>query len=503
MTPIAPPRAAAFREFVNRRWDLVLSALLLVYFLVRLVFLAIWLDPTVPPDEITHFGRIGVYSKALWLPEDSPETYPFGLISHSPFLYYFLMGKILLFNVFPISDLLFLRLINAMMAVSTTVYSYRWFGLMTGNALARTLFLLVITNTLMFTGIGASVSYDNLTNLFGAMSIYYLFTFFDQRRPSTLVACAACWLAGCLTKVTFLPLALILLAIFSVHERRSLGDLPRRLLADLKLLRIGRVLLYGLTLVLFALTLKLYGGNYLRFGWLTPSSTQVLGVENAMKYRIYARNYVVRQYREGKLTWEEALEMAAKIPQTGNRRRALQLLHVEKHPGLKGTIWEPHVYLGIWSHITLQRTVGYDGHRVMSKDFRELAPLWGMFLVAFLVFVRKWHPAEAKGYPTYAAVIILFYVSVLMWHINYPRYLTSGVPDLDVRGRYLFPFMAPICGLFVRYLIEYLPRRSQVLVALAVALYFIYGDFPFFLLHLSPCWFKGTAAWPECAATLG
>ena len=35
MTPNASPGKPSFREVVNRRWDLVLAALLLAYFLVR------------------------------------------------------------------------------------------------------------------------------------------------------------------------------------------------------------------------------------------------------------------------------------------------------------------------------------------------------------------------------------------------------------------------------------------------------------------------------------
>ena len=194
------------------RWELALVVLLLVYFAARLGYFAVRVHPSNPPDEITHFGLCVAFSSAALVPADSADTFRYGAIAHQPFFYYLLMGKLLSINVFPLSDLVFLRLMNGALGVLTAIYGYRWIGLLTGNALVRLLFLAMLTNTLMFTGLSASVSYDNLANLLVAMSFFYLFAFFDQRNAKQVAAFALSILAGCITKRTLLPLAFVLVA---------------------------------------------------------------------------------------------------------------------------------------------------------------------------------------------------------------------------------------------------------------------------------------------------
>ncbi len=498
--PVTERPQGSFRQQLNERWDLALAALLLAYFAVRLIFFALWLDPTVPADEIDHFGRVEVFSKATLLPDNTPDSFAYGMVTHRPFLYYVLMAKLLPGNVFPISDLVFLRLINAGLGVLLIVFAWRWIVLITESRLIRTLFLVLVTNTAALTGVAASVSYDNLANLLAVMSIYYMTAFFERRRVNDALALAACLLAGTVTKVAFLPLALILPVVFVIRERKSLSGWPRELIGSLAWRAWP---LYAALLLLLAANAGLWGGNILQHGKLLPGTTDVMSLEDALKNRIFARDYIARQYREGALTFEEAVEMTSIIQQRGNRHRALSLLSLARNPGaLHASIWSPDVYAGVWRHIMVRRLTGYDGHRVMRKTFQQLSPLYLMFAVAAIAFIRKWRPGDAKGYLGHAALIALSYAMILMWRVGYARYQVSGAPDLGVQGRYLLPVWILICGLLAVYLLQYLPRRAQILAASGVAFYFLWGDFPYFLLNATPCWFMGTAAWPECAATL-
>ena len=93
--------------------------LLLAYFGVRLIFFALMISPSVPPDEVTHVGLCRIFSKVFLLPVNSPETYEFGLVTNTPWLYYWIMGKLLHLNVCGIPDLLFLRLLNIPLAFGT------------------------------------------------------------------------------------------------------------------------------------------------------------------------------------------------------------------------------------------------------------------------------------------------------------------------------------------------------------------------------------------------
>src|ERR1700690_117612 len=87
------------------RWSVTL---LLVYFGLRLVFFSSTVSPYVPPDEHTHFEISRIFSKISFLPENARETYEYGLVTNIPYLYYWIMGRLLNLNFFGIPDLLFL-----------------------------------------------------------------------------------------------------------------------------------------------------------------------------------------------------------------------------------------------------------------------------------------------------------------------------------------------------------------------------------------------------------
>ncbi|HYA13620.1 MAG TPA: hypothetical protein VEF33_04695, partial [Syntrophales bacterium] len=198
---------AAFPSPRQFRW---IAAFLLAYFGTRLLFFALEISPAIPPDETTHFGICRIFSKVFLLPENTSESYQYGLVTNIPWLYYWIMGKLLFLNFFGIPDLVFLRLLNIPLAFGTVCYTWRLLRLLTDDRLTQLLLIVAMTNTMMFSFLSASVSYDNLTNLLAVMSVYYLFAFFRERSGVMLLISCFCQLVGCLTKITILPLILIL-----------------------------------------------------------------------------------------------------------------------------------------------------------------------------------------------------------------------------------------------------------------------------------------------------
>jgi hypothetical protein len=485
-----PISSAAARGGIPR-WEKWVVGLLLAWFAARLVFLALRLHPMVPPDEVTHFGRCLAYSKVLLIPDNSPETLVHGLVNHRPYLYYWLMGKLLNLNVFPESDLGFLRLANAAMGLLTVVYGYRWMCRMTDNPLVRVLFVVLITNTLMFTGVSAAVSYDNLANLLAAMAVYYLFAFFEGRRPESLAVFALVLLAGALTKRTFLPLGFIMLAVLALRERRALPTAHRHLLDFARSLkppewrRPALCVLLGLGL---ALNLGLYGGNWLRYEKLVPGFDQVVGFEGAMKNRIFARDFVTREFRQGRLSYDQALRMTEKIKHRGDRGDAKILLRAAQLPD--SALIGPVAYVSAWSQQMLLGIVGYWGHRQALKNHDQMLPYFAILALAGVLFIRKWRQEEARGYTGWAALIGFGYAMVLIWLVNYPSYLETRFVQLAVQGRYVFPVLVPLWGLLAHTLLVYWPRRAQVAITLVVAGVFLYGDSPFFLANTDGRWFS-------------
>lgn len=296
------------------------------YFLFRLLYFATHISHYVPPDEVTHFGLSQIFSKTLLLPENSVESYSFGLLTHIPYLYYFVMGKCLKLNVFPVSDLVFLRFFNCMISFATVIYAYEWVRLITRNSLCHLLFVILITNTPMFSFLGAAVSYDNLTNLFAVTALYYLHLFFQNSNASRLLLFVISLLGGALTKTTFLPLALAYLGLLVFHERKHLKTVFPLVKEALLSLRMGQKVLLGLAFLLLALNTALYLENLIRFRRMIPRFNQVLTEEQSMKYRIYARNRIVSLYKSGELTFNEAVQKAKEIQHPGDLVSTLHLL---------------------------------------------------------------------------------------------------------------------------------------------------------------------------------
>ena len=149
---------------------------LMAYFGLRLLFLANYISPFLPPDEATHFGICDIFSRVPFWPENSPESYQFGLVTNIPWLYYWIMGKLLALNVTGISDLVFLRLLNIPLAFGHVYFTWRLLRLMTNDRLTQVLLLAAMTNTMMLTFLSAFVSYDNLANLLAACALEVLVT---------------------------------------------------------------------------------------------------------------------------------------------------------------------------------------------------------------------------------------------------------------------------------------------------------------------------------------
>ncbi|MCB1056462.1 MAG: hypothetical protein KDD11_13250 [Acidobacteria bacterium] len=488
-----PSPAPVTGDLGQRLYRGILAALLL-YFVAKLLFFAVSIRPELPPDEVTHIGRAHLFAQALWIPDDGPATWRYGLIEGKPFLYYVLMGKTLqLFGWLPLSDVLLLRLVNAVLGLVTVLYGLRWIRLMTPNRIVHLLFAAILTNILMFTGICAAVSYDNLTNALAAMALFYTFAFFRDRSAESLAKGQLALAAGALTKFTFLPLLFIVEVVLVAREGRRLAGTWSEVRAALRPAQgaRGRRVLFAVTAVVGFGAAGFYGTNLLVFGHLTPKPEQVLTLEQAMQNRIFARNFIVKQFKEGNLTYEQAVELTRGIHNPGNRHRARNLLALARDPDrLQASLMGPVEYVWAWGNFMLADGLGYHGHKVMRKWGKDLYPVLILLLLVLVLFIRKWQPEDAGGGWTAAAIIAFFYAMVLLWVVNYRVYLGSGMLDYALQGRYIFPVLIPIVGIVAYYLVAFLPRRSQVLVALLVGGYFVYGELPFFLDHSNRAWFS-------------
>lgn len=467
------------------------TGLLLAYFGVRLIFFALNISAYVPPDEATHAGLCKIFSKVFLLPENSPATYEFGLVTNTAWLYYWIMGKLLHFNIFGLSDLVFLRLLNIPFAFCTIWYSIRLLRLLTDNRLAQLLLVVVITNTPMFSLLSASISYDNLANLLAAMAIYYEFAFFKNRSGCLLVTSLLCQMAGSLTKITFLPLILVLNVLLVLNEVKNLKTVPEEFRRWSRTISRRTLLTLLLLIIAVGLNLQLYAGNYLRYGSPNPGMSQVISPETAMQSNLDARGIIFNQYKEGKISYMDALILTGEIKHPGNKADTFYLLMNYEKLKRNPQLWlSPLNYANFWFQTMAASIFGIRAHLGMFKPPLYLLPMYVFMTLAFLGFIIRWRPREAGWSPLSLAAVAVSYAGLLIYEVNFDAYLNYGEPSLTVYGRYLFIVMAPVYVLLCHYLLCLF--RSELIrtaLALATALLFISYDFPWFLMHATAEWY--------------
>jgi hypothetical protein len=479
------------KKFPSSRQMKWILAIFCLYFGLRLLFFAFFISPYIPPDEVTHLGMAKIFSKVLLFPENSAETFQHGLVTNISWLYYWVMGKLLPLNVFGMSDLLFLRLLNIPFAFGTVYFSWRLLRFLTDDRLTQLLLVVVMTNTLMFSFLSASVSYDNLVNLLAVMSIYYLFAFFKERSVGFLVISFLCQLAGCLTKVSFLPLSLILVVLWVLCEVKGVRSLP---VAVKRYYREKGWRAYVLSFAVLAgllLNIQLYGGNYLQYGKLRPMMSDVLSLDIALEHRIAARDTIVEYFKDGTLNYQQAMRMTRFVPHEGDRADAAYLIQgLADHRANGYEVLGPVAYIVPWTEYIAASTFGIKAHLSIINKGLTIVPVAVLMLLALLGFVVHWRRGNQVRIAAYLALLCGAYAILLMYVHNYQVYLYYENLSMGLQGRYVFPVIGAFYVWFSYSLMRLFRRESLRLgLAIAAAFVFVALDFPFFLYHATRNWF--------------
>lgn len=482
---------AVEEKFPSPRHTKWIIVTLLVYFGLRLLFFATAISPDIPPDEVTHFGISTIFSKAFLLPDNSPDSYQYGLVTNIPWLYYWLMGKLLVLNFFGISDLVFLRLLNIPIAFATVYYVRQLVRLLTADRLTELLVVVAMTNTLMFSFLSASVSYDNLANLLAAMATYYLFAFFISRNGFYLAFSCMSILAGCLTKTTFIPLVPLFALLFVIYEARNIRAHFSEMGAFFKAPgRSGVAVLVGIFVGLL-LNIQLFGGNYLKYQTISPPVEVVLPLEKAMQHRLTARNHIFNLFKEGKISVEKAKEMAVQIKHPGDREDTIGLVEnyaYARQSGFKPL--GPAPYTAMWILQMLSTSFGIKAHIGMPNHGISFIPLTLLILFVLTAYLVRWRPWDMKWIPTSLLAVAFGYAAFLIIKINYPNYVDSTDIVLTVAGRYIFPIMGPVYAVSCMYLMRlFKGEKGRLALAAFTVLVLVYSDFPLFLTKVTPEWY--------------
>ena len=116
-------------------------------------------------------------------------------------------------------------------------------------------------------------------------------------------------------------------------------------------------------------------GNVIRFGQLEPSFDKVVGHENAMQNRIYARNKIAGLFRRGEVSYAQAVKMTSLIPHAGDRQGALLLLRAAVQDRQQGGFRVDRFrYAFHWLDRMAAKIFGIMAHRNLEKGPYALLP---------------------------------------------------------------------------------------------------------------------------------
>ncbi len=342
--------------------------------------------------------------------------------------------------------LVVLRLVGLFYALGSIVFCYLISKEFIKNKWYQLLPPFLLTNSLMFVFVSGGVNYDNLTVLFSMAGIYYLLRVVNGKDYfSNSLVWMICIAFGALVKYPILPLALFMFMvwlIYTLKKRKSIFPLPapgwKRLL-----MMCGLVLLIGGNLAI-------YGYNLITYKWILPDCQDILTQEQCelspyvIRYREFALDHKLSVVESIQLGYPDPLEYVANT-------------------------WIPTMF---------DRFFGIPGHKVYYP-----------FYIFYFILLFDWWALLAVRYwkrPSYSFIcgtsIVIAYALTLICY-NYNTELVYGFRNYVLTGRYFFPVIGLVYGLY-GYTIEQIRNKPIQIFTLVVTLgLFLFGGPIQFLWH--------------------
>jgi hypothetical protein len=442
------------KKFMKNKETLLLFIILSI-FLTFGLYLSFNINVGISPDENYHLNVSKAYSKTWLMPENTEETYVYGDITRLPYLSFWLNARLINSNFVGIQDFIILRLFNLVVSSCSLVIVY----LISREVINRRYFnvipVFLLANTLMFVFLSSAINYDNLSNFFIYLSIYFFARFFKYKKSNTLLYLIISQILALLTKFTIAPIVLIefVLIIVNLIKSRNIKKTIQEAFEKYKILSV-------IVLILLLLGILLYGINVIKFGGITPSCDRILTEEQCMHNALFVRNMNLEK---------SAIRNIDELKNT-----------------LKARI-TPLEYLSAWIVSITQKVYGIMGHKalLMNKYFVNI--YLTIFGILTLTFIRKWRSTDSLE--TKLTVLSIFYLLILLIYHNYISYLQRGVFELALQGRYLFPVLPLIYILLIRYLKVVNTSWIKMGIIIIILLVFVLGCIPFFFTFVPNDWF--------------
>jgi hypothetical protein len=309
----------------------------------------------------------------------------------------------------------------------------------------------------MFVFLSGSINYDNLMILVSLITVELTLRLWSKFSIKFFVFYLLTVAAGCFIKISFLPIAIATIVLLLIKLRyKAVKSLPQQFHDFISSTSKWLLLLYTLLFFIFAtLFVQHYMVNAIRYHAVTPACNLINTVEQCREDFIYTRSEI---FENGLIT--------------------------------KPTV-STFQYVTTWTDIMRQRTIGILGSKTI--DNTTFVSSWSqvMILLGFGVIAAGLSKKDTR---ILLMVGLCLFYTLCLFLTNRGTYHKTGVIDLAVQGRYLFPVL-PLLILVVNHYIFARWRPSLAsLYTLVTLTVFIFAGLPSYLAFSNGDWYTAKTA---------
>ncbi len=418
-----------------------LHKILLVFVLVYyLVFGSLMAFTAGQPDQSVHSYFSDQYAKTWGIPEEGNKFSSF-IFTGQPYLYYWLNGFVIkvYLQIFPYNQplrpLMLLRLFSVFLSFFTVFYAYKLAAKATSNPYAGVLTAFFLANTLMFVFVSGGINYDNLMNLAGMASLFYLVNVYkgDDFVKNTLLT--GIWvIIGSLAKEQFLLLTTIIFLSWLYYAIRNFKSISLNYSK-------ANILIAVIFIGFLVLFLGLFGTNLIKYSSVTPACIQIKSANQCQSF-------------SHRMEYYEPYDTRAVWFFRDNIPNFIEYAYQFWFYKMAQSIW------GILSQNTFVPMFSVALHATLA--------LWG-----FVCFVRYWEPKDKIAS---LLIFVLLSYGLFILLMNYRGEVNFSFQHFAVSGRYFAPIYGVILTLMVYYFLKIKPIfLKRLTLALSIMLYFTGG----------------------------
>lgn len=436
------------KRSINIDWERIVLILVFLIFTSQTIFFVVYLRKYIGPDEAYHYNVSLAYSKVFGIPQNSPETFLYGDITRIPFLFYWLSGRFInIANILKIDSFILLRFLSLLYSLVTMFFVWLISKDVIKEKYYRVLPVFMLASTMMFSFLGAVISYDTMVNMFLVISFWSLLLYLKQdiHKAKYVFVWTTTSLLACATKLSALPFVFLGFLVISFLTLKNKIKFLEGLSKPKTIFSIIIICSF------FFINFYTYGMNILKYHKLVPVCSQVMQHEECLNNHIYQRSL---DYGDAAIQSRE-----------GKRIRELLLTDERMNPFDFFFDWEasitPRLY-GIFSHTSV----------VFPRNFSFVYTV--IFLLLMIPFIR--YVKKTDGQILISFFLMLGYVLILAYLTHYDSYLKMNSLNIAMQGRYLLPIIPAAYLVMVWSLTRIRNDGLKKLILIVILLIFLCGN---------------------------